>query len=206
MAGPAADDARPPGRDPAPATDTSDAPTHGFVALDERVIHEGPVFTVSIGQVRAPDGELLTREYVRHPGAVMVVPVIDGEVVMVRQYRAAIDQPLLEIPAGKRDVTGEAPELTARRELREEVGLEAGALVLLSSFFNTPGFSDEYSYCFLATECVEVGSDLQGAEEQHMTVERIPLARAVEMAATGEVTDAKTIIGLLLAERALTRE
>ena len=177
----------------------------GFCQLDEKVIHSGPVFTVSIGRVEAPDGEILTREYVRHPGAVMVVPIVDGDVVMVRQYRAAIDEELLEIPAGKRDVAGEPPHETAARELREEVGLVAAELTLLSSFFNAPGFSDEYSYCYLATDCNQVELAREGSEEQFMTIERIPLGEAVDMVASGEISDAKSIIGLLLAERTLAQ-
>ena len=178
----------------------------GFEQLEERVIHEGPVFSVSIGEIRTPDGEVLTREYVRHPGAVVVVPIVaDQEVVLVRQYRAAIARPLLEIPAGKRDVEGEAPEVTAARELREEVGLEAGQLTLMGSFYNTPGFCDEFTYCYLATECTAVPAERQGAEEQHMTVERLPLAEGIARAVAGEIDDAKTLIGLLLAQQHLAR-
>jgi 8-oxo-dGTP pyrophosphatase MutT (NUDIX family) len=175
----------------------------GFIPRGEEVIHQGPVFSVSVGRIEAPDGEILTREYVRHPGAVIVVPIVDGDVVFVRQYRAAIDQLLLELPAGKRDVVGEEPEVTAARELREEVGLEADTLTRLTSFFNTPGFSDEYSYCYLATGCTEVGRHHDGAEEAFMTVERIPLDVAVEMVTSGEIDDAKTIIGVLLAASAV---
>ena len=178
----------------------------GFEQLGEELIHEGPVFSVTVGQVRSPEGEILTREYVRHPGAVVVVPIVDGDVVLVRQYRAAIDRDLLEIPAGKRDVPGEPPAETAARELREEVGLVAGSLTPLTEFFNTPGFSDEYSYAFLATDCVEVAMERQGAEEQHMQIVRMPLADAVAQVVSGEIDDAKTIIGLLLAHRRLTAE
>lgn len=175
----------------------------GFEQLGEDLIHEGPVFRVTIGQVRSPDGEILTREYVRHPGAVVVVPIVDGDVVLVRQYRAAIDRDLLEIPAGKRDVPGEPPAETAARELREEVGLVAGSLTLLTEFFNTPGFSDEYSYCYLATDCTEVPMERQGAEEAHMEVVRLPLADAVAQIASGAIDDAKTIIGIMLAQHRL---
>lgn len=175
----------------------------GFEQLGEDVIHVGPVFSVSVGRVRTPTGGTVVREYVRHPGAVMVVPVIDGEAVMVRQYRAAIDRYLLEIPAGKRDVEGEDPRETAARELQEEVGLTASELTLLSNFYNTPGFSDEYSYCYLATGCVEVAADRQGSEEEHMTIERVALSRVPELIATGELDDAKSIIGLLLARHQL---
>ncbi len=177
----------------------------GFVQRGEEVIHTGPVFSVSIAEVETPDGDTVTREYVRHPGAVIVVPVVGDEVVLVRQYRAAIDRNLLELPAGKRDVEGEAPEAAAARELREEVGLVAGSLTRLTSFFNTPGFSDEYSHCYLATDCREVEREVDGVEEAHMTVERIELSDAIGMVESGEIDDAKTIIGLLLAERSLRR-
>ena len=83
---------------------------------------------------------------------------------------------LLEIPAGKRDVAGEAPEVTAGRELAEEVGLRAGRLELLAEFYNSAGFCDEHSCVFLATDLTEVATDLQGVEEEHMTIERIALA------------------------------
>jgi ADP-ribose pyrophosphatase len=144
--------------------------------------------------------ELLEREIVHHPGAVSVVPLRDDEtVVLVRQYRAALDRQLLEIPAGKRDVDGEAPETTANRELAEEVGLHAGRLVKLVEFFNSAGFSDEHSTVYLGTELEEVPSDRHGAEEQHMTIEHVPLNDVRALIARGEITDAKTIIGLLLA-------
>ncbi len=184
-------------------TERQDHDRVGFKPLGEEIVHEGPVFRVAIGQVRTPAGDVLTREYVRHPGAVMVVPIVDGHVVMVRQYRAVIDQYLLEIPAGKRDVPGEEPATTAVRELKEEVGLAPGTLTELASFYNTPGFCDEFSYLFLATDCVDVGSDLQGAEEEDMTVEHVALDTVPGLIASGHLIDAKSIIGLLMARDAL---
>lgn len=175
----------------------------GFEQLSEEIVHEGPVFSVGIAEVRAPDGRVMRREHVRHPGAVIVVPVVDGDVVLVRQYRSAVDQEILEVPAGKRDVEGEPPDQTAARELREEVGLVAGELTLLTRFFNTPGFSDEYSYCYLATSCRAVPVAHDGIEEEHMTVERVPLDEAAELARSGVIEDAKSIIAILLAEHAL---
>lgn len=175
----------------------------GFEQLGEEVIHTGPVFSVSVGQVRAPDGSTLVREYVRHPGAVVVVPMVGDDVVLVRQYRAAIDRHIIEVPAGKRDVAGEPPADTALRELKEEVGLATDDLTLLSEFFNTPGFSDEYSYCYLARDCVEVGDERQGAEEEAMEILRLPLTDALGMIGSGEIADAKTIIGLVLADRTI---
>ncbi len=174
-----------------------------FEPIDESLVHEGPVVSVYQGRFRAPDGQILIREIVRHPGAVTVVPVIGNDAVMVRQYRAAIDVHLLEIPAGKRDVAGEAPIDTAARELQEEVGLRAGELTLLCEFHNTPGFCDEYSYCVLATDCTPVSADRQGVEEQQMTIERVALADVIDLIAGGEIVDAKSIIGLMLARERL---
>jgi len=132
-----------------------------------------------------------------------VVPVDGDEVVLVRQYRAAVDLEILEIPAGKRDVAGEAPELTAHRELAEEVGLTAGRLVKLAEFYNSIGFSDELSHVFLGTELAPVPDDRQGEEEEHMTVERIRLDDVPALVAAGELVDAKTVIGLLMAREHL---
>ena len=170
-----------------------------FEPIDETLKHVGPVVSVYEGRFRAPDGSVLIREIIRHPGAVCVVPIIDGEAVLVRQYRAALDQHLLEIPAGKRDVVDEPPKLTAERELAEEVGLAAGSLTLLATFHNTPGFCDEYSHCYLATDCHDVPHDRQGPEEEHMTIERVALEQVPALIASGDLTDGKTIIGLLMA-------
>lgn len=131
------------------------------------------------------------------------MPVDGDEVVLVRQYRAAVDLEVLEIPAGKRDVAGEDPELTAHRELAEEVGLAAGSLRKLAEFYNSIGFSDELSHVYLATDLTPVADDRQGIEEQHLTIERIRLDDVPALIAARELVDAKTVIGLLLAREAL---
>jgi ADP-ribose pyrophosphatase len=132
------------------------------------------------------------------------VPLLDdGRVVMVRQYRSAIDMDVLEIPAGKRDVEGEDPIVTAHRELAEEVGYEADGMDLLVEFYNSPGFCDEHSFVFLATELTPTASSAQGVEEQYMTVERHRLADVPALITAGELVDAKSIIGLCLARDAL---
>ena len=172
----------------------------GFEHLADEVLHDGVVISLVRSTFRAPDGSVFTREVVRHPGAVSVVALhADDTVTLVRQYRAAFDRELLEIPAGKRDVPGEAPEITAARELAEEVGLHAGRLEPLAEFVNSAGFSDEYSYVFLGTDLTEVPDARQGLEEQHMVIERVALVRAAELIATHEIVDAKTVIGLTLA-------
>lgn len=176
-----------------------------FAKGTERELYRGPVISLAQGTFTAPDGSTFERDLVHHPGAVSVVPVTDdGHAVLVRQYRAVVDEHLLEIPAGKRDVAGEAPEATARRELAEEVGLAAGRLEPLARFYNSVGFSDELSYVFLGLDLTEVGRDTQGIEEEHMTIERVALADVPAMVADGRLLDAKTIIGLTLARAALS--
>jgi 8-oxo-dGTP pyrophosphatase MutT (NUDIX family) len=176
-----------------------------FEKIGERVVHEGAVVTFTVGTFRSPDGVVLERDVVKHPGAVSVVPVDGDEVILVRQYRAALGRDLLEIPAGKRDVPGEPPEATAARELEEEIGMRAATLLPLAEFYNSAGFSDEYSYVYLATGLERGEQSLQGVEEQHMTVERHRLDDVPAMIASHELVDAKTIIGLLLALRHLGR-
>jgi 8-oxo-dGTP pyrophosphatase MutT (NUDIX family) len=176
----------------------------GFRRLSEEIIHRGTVVTMAHGVFEGPDGERFGRDIVHHPGAVVVVPLLDDRsVLLVRQYRAAIGRELLEIPAGKRDVAGEATEVTAARELAEEVGRAAGRIDLLARFYNSPGFSDELTWLYLARDLTVVDLDRQGVEEQSMTVEEIRLADVDDLIATGELIDAKTIIGLTLTARHL---
>lgn len=158
--------------------------------------------------VESTDGDEFDRHVVHHPGAVVVVPIIaDDEggtdALLVRQWRVATGQVLLEIPAGKRDVEGEAPETTANRELEEEIGYVAGRLDKLCEFYNSPGFCDEYTHLFLATELEERTRAAVSHEEAAMTIERVSLDRVDDLIATGELIDAKSIIGLLLARRFL---
>lgn len=178
----------------------------GFVKGPERIVHLGHVIEVAVGEFTGPAGERFTRDLVHHPGAVSVVPLVDDDtVLLVRQYRAAIDGELLEIPAGKRDVADEPPAVTAARELEEEVGRRAGRLELLAEFHNSPGFCDEHSFVFLGRDLREVAHDRQGVEESAMVVEAVPLDVVPAMIADGRLRDAKSIIGLLLTLRALGR-
>ena len=173
-----------------------------FAKEGERILRRGHLVTLAEGTFRGPDGTRFDREIVHHPGAVSVVPLVDDEtVLLVRQYRAAVEVELLEIPAGKRDVAGEAPDATAQRELVEEVGRRAGSLEELARFHNSPGFCDEHSIVYLGRDLQPASRDPHGVEEQHMAVETVALAEVEPMIADGRITDAKTIIGLLLAVR-----
>ena len=171
-----------------------------FEQIEEKLRFSGDVISVFEATVRGPKNELLNREITRHPGAVCIVPLDGSTITMIRQYRCAADQYILEIPAGKRDQAGEPPEETARRELVEEVGLSAGELHLLGEYYNSPGFCDEYSYCYLATDCTPVPDNRQGAEEEYMEIVQIDLDDVVGMIAEKKIIDAKTIIGLMLAK------
>ena len=171
-----------------------------FRSVSEDVVYESRLLRVTRATFSGPDGSEFERDVVHHPGWVAVVPLTDdGHVVCVRQYRAAIGEWLLEIPAGIRDVQDEPPEVTAGRELAEEAGLAAGSMELVATIHNSPGFADERGLVFLATALREVPTDRQGVEEEHMEVVRVPVADAAGMVASGEVTDAKTVVGLLVA-------
>jgi ADP-ribose pyrophosphatase len=177
-----------------------------FKKLSERPLASGSVINLNVGTFESPDGTRFERDIIHHPGAVTVVPLTDDDhVLLVRQYRAAVEADMLEIPAGKRDVPGEATEVTAARELEEEVGRRAGRWDLLGRFYNSPGFCDELSWSYLARDLTKVDNDLQGVEEQYLTVESVPLDDIDRLIADGSIVDAKTIIGLTLAMRRLGR-
>jgi ADP-ribose pyrophosphatase len=178
-------------------------PEGTFRQVDERELARTSYLRLVAAGFVDPDGQSFERQIVRCPGAVCVVPVeADGSVVMIRQFRAPLGRAILEIPAGKLDVPGEPREQCARRELAEEVGRVAGRFRELGSFHNSPGFSDEWTTCFLAEELAPVARATQGIEEHHMTLEQVPLAALWDLVAAGELVDAKTIIACALAERA----
>ncbi len=179
------------------------APNGEFRRVGEREIHGGRVVRLTESVFTTPGGGTITRDIVRHRGAVAVVAVEGDEIVMVRQYRTPLEGELLEIPAGTRDAAGEEPAATARRELAEEAGLACDSLEELAAFFTSPGFCDELSQVFLATGLRSVARRPDGAEEEWMTIERVSLGDAEAMIDRGEICDAKTIIGVLLALRRL---
>jgi ADP-ribose pyrophosphatase len=169
-----------------------------FRLLGERERFHGGFLRLVTGTFVGPDGFTFERDIVRHPGAVCVVP-LDADrrhVILIRQYRAAIDATLLELPAGKLDVPGEPPEQCAARELEEETGYGPGKLTELCQFFNSPGFSDERSWVYLAEDLVRLERAAQGVEEHHLTLERVDLDELEDLVGSGEIVDAKTIIGL----------
>lgn len=165
------------------------------------------MWNVTVGTFESPAGEVFERDIIRSPGAVGVVPLLyrDGvpTVVFVRQYRPPLDREVLEIPAGIRDVADEPTELTAARELAEEVGLAAAKMEYLTHYYTSAGMTDSVLHLYLATELTTVPAMAHGPEEEHMETVELPLPQAVEMVARGEINDAKTVIGLLLVDRRL---
>ena len=151
---------------------------------------------------RLPNGTEALRECARHIGASAVIPVDDqGNVWLVRQFRACVDQVLLEIPAGKLDAKDEDRLLAAKRELQEETGLTAESWTHLTDIFTTPGFSDEKISLYLARELSQGKSHPD--EDEFLNVVKIPLSELTGMIMRGEVTDSKTICAALMAARLL---
>jgi 8-oxo-dGTP pyrophosphatase MutT (NUDIX family) len=176
----------------------------GFRRVSEEELLRAWLFRVDRLRLLDPAGESFDRIVVRHPGAVTVVPVHDdGTVTLVRQYRAAVDDQVLEIVAGTRDQDGEEPEDTARRELAEEAGLEATRWELLIGTWNSPGVSDQHTLVYLATGLSSIPTRPQGVEEGYMTVETIHLDDVDGLVADGSLRDETTVLGLYLARQRL---
>src|SRR4051812_10274406 len=164
--------------------------------LDTEEVYHGRVIDVAVYTVRERE-VTYKREVVHHPGGAGVVAVFDDSTVaLVRQYRQPPVRYLLELPAGRLDPP-ERPEECAARELEEEIGVRAGRLEKLAEFFTTPGFCEEKLWVYLATELTESAQNLEG--DEMIEIVRVSFARAFEMIADGEIEDAKTIIGLMLA-------
>lgn len=176
--------------------------SQGEHKLSGERIYDGTVVRLDVDHVRLPNGHETVREVIRHDGAVVVVPLADqNDVVLVRQFRYAVGRRLLELPAGKLDVAGESELECARRELCEETGLEAAEWRRLVSFFTTPGFTDERITCYLASDLSQARGSVPTDPDEIISIERWPLSQALEAITDGEIQDAKTIVGLLLAAR-----
>ena len=164
-----------------------------------REIYKGRIVHLTTETVRLPNGHEMELEVVRHPGASAVVPLTDaGEVILIRQYRHAVGGFIYEVPAGKLD-HGEPPEECAARELTEEAGVVAGTMSRLGSIVTTPGFTDERISLFAAFDLTPVPSNPD--DDELIEVLRMPLAAALRLVWSGELSDAKSALALIHAAR-----
>jgi ADP-ribose pyrophosphatase len=164
--------------------------------LTQEIVFKGHLLRIRVDTVALPNGEIANREIVEHPGAVAVVAVADGQVLMVRQFRYAIGQLSLELPAGCLDQAGEAVEAAAARELSEETGHDAARLIYLGRIHSSPGFSNEVTH-LLAAEGLQQAREAHTDADEFVDLVHVPLVDALAMIQRGEITDAKTIAGLL---------
>lgn len=170
-------------------------------AVSTETIYTGKILTVRKDQMKFPNGHSGTREVVTCADAVAVVALTDlYEVLMVKQYRHPVGQELWEIPAGKIEA-GETPLQSAQRELEEETGYRANNWRQVYSFYTSPGFCTEKIYLLLASDLIKYKQNLDS--DEFIEVEKMSLPKVMQMAASGQILDAKTIIGLLTADRYL---
>jgi ADP-ribose pyrophosphatase len=169
--------------------------------ISSEKIFEGKIIKLFFDKVLLPNKKKATREKVWHPGAVAVVPLTpNNEIILIRQYRYPVEEVLIEIPAGKLD-KDEAPLDCAKRELQEEVGAVGGNIVHLSSFYTTPGFSNEFLYLYLAVNFEK--KDNNPDEDEFLQILSIPVKECIDWVFEGKIKDAKSIIGILMANEYL---
>ena len=171
-------------------------------ALESRRIYTGRVLNLDVDRVRFPDGSVGELEMIRHSGASAVVPFLsdpageDPQLLLIKQYRYAANGFLYELPAGRLD-PGEDPADCARRELQEETGCTADRMEYLYTMYTTPGFTDERIHLFMAAGLTH--GETSHETDEFLTIEPVPLSRALEMIRDGAIQDAKTALGILYA-------
>ncbi len=172
-----------------------------FKVLNSETIHQGRVFTLLRDEILYPDGRKSHFEILRHGGAVAMLPInVDGDILFVKQYRHAVGKELLELPAGRLE-DGEDPEECAARELKEEIAFSPGKLQLLGKFLVAPGYSDELISLYLATDLTP--ASLPQDEDEAIEIVTMSSSEALERINLGEISDAKSILGILLAQASL---
>ena len=167
-------------------------------------IYEGKILNLRIDTVELPDKKYSKREIVEHPGAVAIIALTENnEIVLVKQYRKAIERELIEVPAGKLEI-GEEPKETVIRELKEETGYTAKKIDYLLEFYTSPGFTNEKVYLFLADGLTE--GEAQPEKDEYIEVINLKLDDLIELINKGEIVDSKTIVGAYVAKNYLTNK
>jgi len=173
---------------------------HDFATVSSEILYQGAIFALRRDEVLMPGGNIAKREVVEHYGAVAVVALNeDDDIALVYQYRHTYGRRIWELPAGLLDAPGEAPHLTAERELEEEVGLHARTWQVLLDVNTAPGFSDESVRVFLATGLSDIGRPAAHDEEADMTMQWFPLADAIDRVFRGEIVNSIAIAGIFAA-------
>jgi 8-oxo-dGDP phosphatase len=171
---------------------------HGFETASSETLYTGNIFALRSDRVRMPDGSTAVREVVENYGAVAIVAMDDDDnIAMVYQYRHPLGRRLWELPAGLLDAMGEPPQLTASRELKEEVGLQAETWQVLVDLDSAPGFSDESVRVYLATGLSEVDRPEAHAEEADMKMRWVPIAEAARQVFSGDIVNSIAVAGIL---------
>ena len=174
-----------------------------YETKNSETVYLGKAFDVRRDQVLLPDGKQTSFDVVVHPGAVTLIPVDSaGRILFVRQFRYAVGEELLELPAGTLD-EGEEPQTCAHREIREETGMSAGKLEKIGEFFLVPGYSTEFMYIYLATDLKP--DPLPGDEDEFITVEAVEQQKIPDLISRGILRDAKSLSALFLAESHLSQ-
>ena len=169
--------------------------------VSSKEIFKGKIVTLKVDSVAMPNGDLAERELVGHPGGVGIVALTkDNEVILVRQYRKPIEKSIYEIPAGKLDA-GEEHRTCGERELEEETGLKAKKFEYLGFIYPSPGFTNEVTHMYLATELYQ--GHINPDPDEFLDIIKMPLDEAVERIINNEICDAKTVAGILKAVRRL---
>jgi ADP-ribose pyrophosphatase len=165
-------------------------------SVQSEVTHRGRLFSVEVLRFTDEHGRAVQREVVRHPGAVVIVPLLDdGRLVLIRNYRIAVDARLWELPAGKLE-PGEDPQHAAGRELEEETGYRPGRVTPLAAFYSSPGFADEKLHAFIAEDLTFVAQNLEPGEQ--IEAQPLPREEVMAMIDDGRICDGKTIAAILM--------
>ncbi|SDO08255.1 ADP-ribose pyrophosphatase [Paenibacillus sp. yr247] len=163
------------------------------VTIKTEPIFKGKIISLQVDHVLLPNGETATREIVKHPGAVAVIPLLGDKMIVVEQYRKPLEKSQVEIPAGKLDA-GELPLKAAIRELEEETGYRTENIKLVNSFYTSPGFADEIIHLYIAEDLVK--GDANPDEDEFLECEAITLEQAQHYMREGRISDAKTIMAV----------
>lgn len=169
------------------------------------LLFEGKVISLRVEEVELPDGNRAKRELVNHPGAVAVIPIMDdGKLILVEQYRKALNRSIIEIPAGKIE-PGENIEVTALRELEEETGYGANRFDYLQSFATSPGFANEIIHIFVALGLYKIDKPAAGDEDEFIHMIECTIEEAEQMVLDERIYDAKTAFAILHAKKLLNK-